>query len=142
MTDFFPALGAVATTAPAALPMLRDVAVDENGLPRFLNGAPVISEGKEAVRLWALTALGTQRYHYGIYDGTFGAEVATLMGRGFADEVVQAELPRMVREALLQNPYISDVTEISVQRGDTSTEVRVTCTIITIYGEVGLDAGI
>ncbi len=136
-TTLFPIIGDVSTTATeTALPMYREVACDEGGLPIWKNGNPVIVQGKEAVRLWVMTALRTNRYFHGIYTNQFGCELTSLIGKGFSDDVKTSEAPRMVREALLVNPYITSVSDIEVAFSDTT--LTITATVNTIYGEVSI----
>ena len=106
----------------------------DTGLPVWKNGRPVEVEGAAAVRLWAMTALRTMRYHHAIYSGQFGSELSTLMGQGWSSDIKTAEAPRMVREALLVNPYVSEVSDIVVDFADD--ELQISATLKTIYGEV------
>lgn len=123
--------------APASreLPLYREILADEEtGLPVFRGGAPVIVEGAEAVRLWAMTALRTVRYRYEIYSQNFGCELESLIGQHFSDDVKTAEAPRMVREALLVNPYISEVADVAVSFSEGT--LQISAAVKTIYGEV------
>ena len=132
-------LGDNITTETGSLPMYREVLADEKtGLPIWRGGAPVVVEGAEAVRLWIATALHTVRYRFEIYSTDFGCELETLIGQTFSGEVKAAEAPRMLREALLVNPYISDVTNIDVSF-DNGTVAQISATVQTIYGEVTID---
>lgn len=106
-------------------------------IPVFKNGSPVIVSGKEAVLVWAWKALHTPRFRYEIYTWNYGNEVEALIGQPYTEEVKQSEAARYVRECLLVNPYITDVSDINVSfEGET---LRINCRIQTIYGEVGLN---
>lgn len=133
--SLFPILGDNIAAESSELPLYREVMADPvTGLPVWRGGSPVMAEGKDAVRLWVVTALRTARYHYEIYSQAFGSEMESLIGRGYSDEVKASEAPRMIRDALLINPYITDVADIVVDfSGDV---LQVSATIITIYGEV------
>lgn len=132
--SLFPMLGGNVPQTAQALPLYREVLADDNGLPVWRGGSPVIVEGADAVRLWAMTALRTMRYHHAIYSGQFGSELSTLIGQGWSSDIKTAEAPRMVREALLVNPYVSDVSDIVVEFADDT--LRISATLKTIYGEV------
>lgn len=104
--------------------------------PVFKDGSPVVVEGKEAVLVWAWKALNTPRFRYEIYTWNFGNEIESLMGQPFTDELKRAEAFRCVRECLCINPYITDVSAITVSFE--SGILKISCTINTVYGEVNL----
>ena len=133
--SLFPMLGGSVPQPSQTLPLYREIMADpDTGLPVWKNGRPVEVEGADAVRLWAMTALRTMRYHHAIYSGQFGSELSTLMGQGWSSDIKTAEAPRMVREALLVNPYVSEVSDIVVDFADD--ELQISATLKTIYGEV------
>lgn len=133
--SLFPMLGSSVPQPSQTLPLYREIMADpDTGLPVWKNGKPVEVEGAAAVRLWAMTALRTMRYHHAIYSGQFGSELSTLMGQGWSSDIKTAEAPRMVREALLVNPYVSEVSDIVVDFADD--ELQISATLKTIYGEV------
>lgn len=131
----FPILAAPeAAPTAATLPLFRDVAWDfKAGRPRFQGGEPVIVEGGEAVLSWAWRALQTARYRYEIYTTDYGCELRALTGQPYREDTKLAEAVRYVREALLQSPYITEVsvTDAAFQ-GD---ELIMTCRLGTVYGE-------
>lgn len=133
--SLFPLLGDAVAAERRELPLYREILADpETGLPVWRAGRPVVAEGAEAVRLWAVTALRTARHRYMIYSQDFGCELETLMGQGFSDDVKTAEAPRMVREALLLNPYISDVRDITVDFA--ADALHIAARLETVYGEM------
>lgn len=133
--SLFPMLGSSVPQPSQTLTLYREIMSDpDTGLPVWKNGKPVEVEGAAAVRLWAMTALRTMRYHHAIYSGQFGSELSTLMGQGRSSDIKTAEAPRMVREALLVNPYVSEVSDIVVDFADD--ELQISATLKTIYGEV------
>lgn len=137
--SLFPIFGDNVQVTQTELPLYRDVLADPvTGLPVFRGGSPVIVEGLEALRVWIATAIRTPRCRHGIYSWNFGCELDSLVGRVCSPEVKTAEAPRMVREALLVNPYITDVRDITVEADGDKTVIS--ATIQTIYGEVGVDA--
>lgn len=136
--SLFPMLGDVPAGQQQELPLYREILADETtGMPVWRDGAPVVAEGAEAVRLWVMTALRTVRYRHAIYSQNFGCELETLVGQSFSSEVKTAEAPRMVRDALLINPYITDVADLAVDFEDGS--LHIAATVKTIYGEVTVD---
>lgn len=136
--SLFPIIQPEAVETDTELPMYKEVAWDyENNIPIFKNGNPVIIEGKEAVMVWAWNALHTERFKYEIYTWDYGNEAESLIGQNYSDELKQSEAARYVQECLLINPYITDVKNISVDFTDDL--LTITGTVITIYGEVGLN---
>lgn len=79
-------------------------------------------DGLDAVRQAVVKILETERFRHLIYDANYGAEFAGLIGR---DPVfVQSELRRRIREALMQDDRITDVTNFKINIvGDTATIV-------------------
>lgn len=66
------------------------------------------------VLVWAWKALHTERFRYEIYTWAYGSELESLIGQPYTGELKRAEAIRYVREALLINPYIRSVDDISV----------------------------
>lgn len=117
------------------LKLYKEVKWDfEKDIPVYKNGSPVILSGQEAVFVWAWKALKTVRFKYEIYTWDYGCEVESLIGQPFSEELKQSEAARYVRECLLINPYITDVSNIIVSF--INDILKIECTIDTIYGEV------
>lgn len=130
---------APAAAAPASLPMCREVAWDyQNNRPIFRRGEPVTVTGREAVKVWIWKALHTTRYRYEIYSWAYGNEFESLLGQAYTQNLKEAEAPRYLREALEINPYITAVTNITVDFS--GSRLTVAGRAETIYGEVLFDA--
>ena len=84
--------------------------------------------------MWAWKALNTVRYRHEIYTWDYGCELETLIGQAFTSDVKHSEAVRYIREALMVNPYIRAVRQMSVDFKDS--RLTVSCTVDTIYGEV------
>lgn len=135
----FPMIQPEITQEDTERELYREIQWDfEKNVPVFKNGTPVIVSGKDAVLVWAWKALQTPRFRHEIYTWDYGNEAESLIGQPFTDELKQAEAVRYVRECLLINPYITDVTDISVAFEDG--KLKITCAISTVYGEVHIDA--
>lgn len=137
-TTLFPSIQPVATKESSNTELYKEVKWDyEKNVPVFKNGAPVIVTGKEAVLVWAWKALNTPRFRHEIYTWDYGNEAESLIGRPFADELKESEAARYVKECLLINPYISDVTDMKVAFSDGA--LSMSCTIKTVYGEASIN---
>lgn len=136
--NLFPIIQPQTAEVNTELPLYKEVKWDfEKNIPVFKNGSPVIVTGKEAVLVWAWKALHTPRFRHEIYSWDYGCEVESLIGQPFSEELKQAEAARYVRECLLINPYITDVSNVSVSFMDGT--VNISCTIQTVYGEAELN---
>lgn len=125
-------------TAADRLPICREIAWDfARGTPVFSGGRPVEVTGAEAVKVWVWKTLMTERYRFEIYTWDYGSELQRLIGQTYDQAVKESEAARYVREALLINPYITAVTDISASFLDA--RLTVTCTVNTIYGEVDVN---
>lgn len=69
------------------------------------------TDGKEALRQAVQLALQTERFAYLIYSRNYGAELRGMLGE--SGRTAEAELRRLVREALIQDDRIEDVTDFS-----------------------------
>lgn len=137
--NIFPIIQPEAVAAETELPLYKEIDWDfERNIPIYKNGSPSIVTGKRAVLVWAWKALHTQRYKYDIYTWDYGSEIESLIGQSFTNELKQSEAVRYVKECLMINPYITDVTDLSVAFSDDLITIR--CKVITIYGEVAIDA--
>jgi hypothetical protein len=136
--NLFPIIQPELSVAEKASKLYKEVKWDyENNIPVFLNGSPVIVSGKEAVLVWAWKALHTPRYRYEIYTWDYGCEIESLIGQPYTDELKRSEAARYIKECLMINPYIIDVTDIKVNFFDDKLSIE--CSIETVYGEVKLD---
>lgn len=117
------------------LDMYKEIKWDyENNIPIFNNGIPVVVTGVEAIKVWVWRTLQTPRYRYQIYTWDYGSEIESLIGAPFSEALKQSEVERYLKECLLINPYIIDISDVVVNfEGD---KFRIECTIVTVYGEV------
>ena len=99
-----------------------------------LNGK--IVEGADAVLVWAWMALHTPRFRYYVYSWDYGQGFDTLIGKGYPDAYIKAELQRMVEECLTVNPYIEGIDNFGYKKeGD---KVIISFRILTDFGEKGV----
>jgi len=90
-------------------------------------------DGLEAVQQAVLKILRTERFQYLIYDSDYGSELAGLLGKDQA--LVQSELRRRIREALLQDDRISDVTDFEIDISGDNATIRFT--VVSAFGNLG-----
>ena len=115
-------------------PMYREIAWDfEKNIPILENGDFKLIEGNEAIKVWVYKALLTPRYSYSIYSWDYGSELMDLIGKAYTPSITKEEAKRYIKEALLINPYILEVTVVdtSFNNGLLSADIK----LLTIYGE-------
>ena len=137
--NLFPMIQPELELKDASLPMYKEVAWDfEHNIPIYKNGSPKWITGKEAVLVWDWKALHVQKYIYPIYSWNYGCQLESLIGQTVSEELKQSEAMRYVRQTLTENPYITDVKEVSVSF--TNDVLSISCVLNTRYGEVKVNA--
>ena len=137
MRELFPLFQTAPQSAAAALPLLRDVAMDyEKGAPLFAGGNPVVVSGLEAVKSWAWRAIQTARYRYSSFSWDYGCELESLVGQPYRADTRLSEAVRYVREALTVCPYITGAAAEVVDFDGSTLRMRVSLT--TVYGEASI----
>lgn len=82
----------------------------------YKNGAPVIVEGKAALKVWIEKVIRTEKFRFNVHKDTdYGVTIEDLIGGKFPRAFAESEVMREVTEALLKNPYILDVSEWSFE---------------------------
>ena len=117
-----------------SFPLYREIAWDfKRNTPIIQNGDFKIVEGNNAIKVWVYKALLTPRYNYSIYSWNYGSELMDLIGKAYTPSLTKEEAKRYIKEALLINPYILEVTVIDTDfKNDLlSADIK----IVTIYGE-------
>lgn len=117
------------------LPLYKEIDFDfKTHDIKLVNGSPVIVEGNEAIKVWIYKALLVPRYQYLIYSWDYGSELLELIGKAYTRGLTESEASRYIQEALLINPYISEVDVNSCSFvGDA---LSASISVKTIYGEV------
>lgn len=90
------------------------------------------TDGIDAVKQAIYLILNTERYEYIIYSWNYGVELAELFGKPMT--YVTAELPRRVKEALLQDDRITDVVDFTFEKK--RSKLYTTFNVVTIYGDI------
>ena len=88
-------------------------------------------EGKEAMEQAAFKILNTVRFRHLIYSDNYGFENMV----GHAELFVRGDLPRRIKEAILQDERFTEVQNLKLDF-ISKEEVEVTCDLMTLYGKV------
>ena len=86
----------------------------------------------ESVKQAIYLILSTERYKYIIYSWDYGVELVDLIGKPIP--YCMSEIPRRVKEALLVDNRIEDVTDFQFERKGTT--LHTTFTVVTNVGKV------
>lgn len=97
------------------------------------DGAPRVLEGPDALRIWIMKTLLTARYRFPIYSFAYGCEMEDFIGYDIPRAVLEAEIPRVITEALIHDDRINDVRDFSIERE--SDYLIVEFTVITFDGQ-------
>lgn len=90
-------------------------------------------EDREAVLQFVTKVLDTSKYAYEIYDWYYGNELLALVGKPY--EYIIAEVPRIVREALLVDDRINEVNDFEFQQTSVDS-MTASFTVETVYGDI------
>lgn len=105
----------------------HDTFIMEDGKPR------VVTEN-EALKVWIYKTLKTERWRYRAYDNAYGVELEQFIGQTTNTADTSIEVKRYIEEALLINPYIHTIDEITFSNDRDILEFNITLT--TVYGEM------
>ncbi|WP_010495090.1 DUF2634 domain-containing protein [Paenibacillus elgii] len=73
-------------------------------------------DGPDAIRQFIRKAIATARFRFLIYDAQYGCELEDLIGQDVPMPLLQAEIPRVIREALIYDDRIADVGNFVIRR--------------------------
>ncbi|WP_337102319.1 DUF2634 domain-containing protein [Paenibacillus sp. YIM B09110] len=82
----------------------------------FTTGLRSTVDGDDALRQFIRKALLTARTTYLIYDNQYGNEIDTLIGQNVNNALFDAEIVRMIREALIYDDRITSVGNFVITR--------------------------
>lgn len=125
-------------TTETALPEFTEFAWDFNKdcFIYELDGSHKIVKEKEAVKVWVWHVLRCERYRHLAYYDDYGIELEKFIGTGPNDPQRRSELFKYIKEGLMVNPYITNVTAIKVEQE--SKKITMTLHLDTVYGETEL----
>lgn len=89
--------------------------------------------GAEAVKQWLRIALAIDRYRFTQYSWENGAELSSLIGKGYDKDYIDSEAERMIREVASLNEDITNVTDFNIDF--TGDKLTIAFKVETIYGE-------
>ena len=93
-----------------------------------------IVEKKEAIKVWIWNCLLTQRYRFAIYSWDYGVSLEQYIGRTLTEEYIQTDCESEIREAMLINPWITDITDFVAKRS--GSKLSISFTAVTPFGKI------
>lgn len=117
------------------LPVFYEVAYDykSNSLLRR-GGKPYLISKDEALKVWIYKALKTKRFIFSAYSHHFGTEMDNVIGLTDDKSIVDSEIKRYITEALMVNPYIQELSNLSFNHEVGN--IRVSFEVTTVYGRI------
>lgn len=95
-------------------------------------------DGRAAVEQAIRKALVTPRFRCLIYDNQYGSEIKqTVIAGDASPEYIATELPRLVKDALLVDTRVLDVSDFSCAFDDERAELRFTAK--TVFGDIAVE---
>lgn len=92
-------------------------------------------DDKEALIQTIYFILNSERYTYIVYPNSYGNEILGTIGMD--KDIAESELKRRVKEALIQDDRINDVSDFEfVYDGDS---MLLKCTVFSVYGELDIE---
>lgn len=109
--------------------------VDEPTYTWKIEGNRIVgnTDGLEAMEQTIYLILNVERYKHEIYDWDYGVELMDLFGKDKA--YVYSELKRRIKEALMTDNRITDVTNFEFENPDRDT-IHVNFIVHTIFGDI------
>lgn len=100
------------------------------------DGTHRIVEKNEAIKVWVMHVLKVERYRYLAYFDDYGIELEPFIGTGANDGERASRLYQYVKQGLLVNPYIVDVTAMSTKLDHK--KITMSIKLETIYGSTSV----
>ena len=124
----------ISTTASTATTYGKELAFDfAKGDFVYQDGKPKVVEGIEALKVWIEKTIRTARYRFPIYSWDYGCELDDIIGYDLPRAVLESEIPRVIKEALVIDNRIEDVRDFVIERG--GDWLKVTFTVTTALGD-------
>jgi len=90
------------------------------------DGRPKVVDGKAALEVWIHKALLTARYRFRAYTDAYGSELDVLIGASVPTPILEMEVQRVIREALIYDNRINDIRDFKIGRDGSFLNVEFT----------------
>lgn len=99
-----------------------------------------IINGKEAVRQFIHKTVTTARFRFPIYTDEYGCELENLIGLDIPIELLNSEIPRVIREALIYDERIKEVNNFDIRRD--YDKLYVSFSVTTVEGVINEEVAV
>ena len=100
-----------------------------------------IVEGLEAIKVWIWNCLKSERFRYALYSWQYGVEYEQYIGQPISDEYLQSDCQIETEEALLENPYITGISDFEAHLDGTTLHISFTVST-TLGGDLEVSANV
>lgn len=140
MIDDFPFVTGTRSSDEEKLPLFKEYAWDfyNDSFKLDGNGQMILLEGDEALKVWIIKTLRTERYRHLAYSWRYGLSMYKLINKVMAVGERRSELRRYITESLMANPYIKAVKSIEFVETNHGRNLEINILINTIYGEIAI----
>lgn len=116
------------------LPLFREYAYDfDQNCLKTRGGQTYLVERDEALKIWLYHALRVARYRYAAHSHEYGNELEELVGTAGNREILESEIARYIKEAVMACPYIQEISDFSFFWGSGS-GCTASFKVTSIYG--------
>lgn len=105
---------------------------DKNCL-KTIGGHTYLVEKDEAIKIWLYHALRVARYRYAAHSHEYGSELEELIGTAGDREIMESEIIRYIKEAVMVLPYIQEISDFEFSWGS-GNKCTVSFKVTSIYG--------
>lgn len=138
MSAEFPFLGTVQALNTATLPLFKMYAWENDNFVRDEYGDMILLEGNDALKVWIIKCLRTERFAYLAYSWRYGSQIKEYIGKVMSVGERKSELKRAITEALMVNPYILAVDNIEFVETEHLRDMQIKISLTTVYGTMTL----
>lgn len=95
-----------------------------------------VIDGIEALEQAIYKIINTERFQYLIYDSNYGIEKHSIMNGNYTKELIEIELKRNIRDALLEDERILDVKDFKFNFN--SDDVNIEFVVDSVFGKLDI----
>ncbi|MED4973644.1 MULTISPECIES: DUF2634 domain-containing protein [Geobacillus thermoleovorans group] len=88
-----------------------------------------IIDGDEAILQFIQKAIMTARSRFFIYNDEYGCEIEDIIGKNVSNELLEEEIPRLIKEAIEYDDRIESASNFIIERSGDQMQVTFTVTL-------------
>ncbi|GCD83661.1 hypothetical protein PTHTG4_27250 [Parageobacillus thermoglucosidasius] len=88
-----------------------------------------IIDGEEAILQFIQKAIMTARSRFFIYNDEYGCEIEDIIGKNVSNELLEEEIPRLIKEAIEYDDRIESASNFIIERSGDQMQVTFTVTL-------------